>query len=187
VQAGGGGDWVNDDDESRSEAEAAIEREIRLGRKLGAKDLMAHIAGPGALKGASPVSPVQQAETEIGTWLGGNLADGEGALRTVLHRHLKGSTLLLDNLDQPLVALAEYCRGVLAADNRLADIVREADVEWGRAMGERPYFERERTAPHADDPYTLESVRSIVREALERLPAGNDPGSPRNAPGSLQR
>lgn len=159
------------DDEKR-QSEAQLEREIRQGRKPGVKDLMAHIAGPGALKGASPVSPVQQAETEIGTWLGSNLSDSGGALRVVLHRHLKGSELLLDNLDQPLVALAEYCRRLLAADFLLKDIVGEADVEWGRAMDERPHFEREGLAPHPDDPYTLEGVRKALNDALKRLPEG---------------
>jgi hypothetical protein len=160
------------DDKRKSEAEAQLEQAIRRSRKPGVKDLMAHIAGPGALKGASPVSPVLQAETEIGTWLGRNLADGSGALKVVLRRRLKGSPLLLDNLDRPLLALAEYCRTLLAADNLLKDIVGEADVEWGRSMDERPYFDREGATPHADDPYTLESVRKTLSEALGRLTEG---------------
>lgn len=162
---------MTDDDERQ--ADAAIEREIRLGRKLGAKDLLAHIAGPGALKGASPVSPVLQAETEIGTWLGNTLADGSGALRAVLHRHLKGSELLLDNLDRPLVALAQYVRRLLAADTFLKEIVSEADVEWARAMDERPYFERDGAPPHPDDPYTIEGVRKTLTQALTQLPDGD--------------
>src|SRR5687768_3295203 len=133
---------MTDDDKRQAEADAQLEREIRLGRKFNARDALARIAGPGAMKGASPVSPVQQAETEIGTWLGANLADPGGALRTVLHRHLKGSELLLGNLDRPLVALAEHCRRLLAVDYRLQEIVSEADVEWARAMDERPHFER---------------------------------------------
>ena len=161
---------MTDDHKRKSEAEAQLEQEIRRSRKPGVMDLMAHIAGPGALKGASPVSPVQQAETEIGTWLGSHLSDGGGALRVVLHRHLKGSPLLLDNLDRPLVALAEYCRKLLAVDSLLKDIVSEADVEWGRAMEERPHFEREGAAPHLEDPYTLESVRTTLSKAVARLP-----------------
>ena len=160
---------MTDDHKRKSEAEAQLEQEIRRSRKPGVTDLMAHIAGPGALKGASPISPVQQAETEIGTWLGSPLSDGGGALRVVLHRHLKGSPLLLDNLDRPLVALAEYCRKLLAVDSLLKDIVSEADVEWGRAMDERPHFEREGAAPHPDDPYTLESVRTTLSEAVARM------------------
>jgi hypothetical protein len=65
---------------------------------------MARLAGPGAMKGASPVSRVQQAETEIGTWLMNSLPDSGGALKVVLGRHLKGSKLLLESLDQPLAA-----------------------------------------------------------------------------------
>ena len=162
-----------EEDERRAKAEADFEREIRQGRKFAAKDLMGRLAGPGAMKGASAVSPVQQAETEIGTWLGSNLADANGALRVVLHRHLKGSQRLLDNIDAPLVAIADFCRVLLAVDYRLAEIVSEADVEWGRAMDERPHFERAGTPPHPNDPYTIEGVRKILSDALERLPASS--------------
>ena len=157
-------------DDEQFAADAALEREIRLGRKFNARDALARMAGPGALKGASPISPVLQAETAVGSWLGGNLSDTEGALRVVLHRHLKGSELLLGNLEQPLVAIAGYLRKLLAADNLLQDIVSEADVEWGRAMDERPHFERDGMPPHPDDPYTLESVRAALGAALARLP-----------------
>ena len=158
------------DDKQPPDTDAEIEREVRLGRKLGPKDLLARMAGPGALKGASPVSPVQQAETEIGTWLGGNLADSAGALRVVLHRHLRGSALLLDNLERPLAALEQYCRGVLASESLLRELVSEADVDGGRAMDERPHFERDGATPHPDDPYTFESVRRALAELLGRLP-----------------
>lgn len=161
---------MNDDQEDqRHEAESDVEREIRQGRKLTAKDLMSRLAGPGAMKGASPVSPVQQAETEIGTWLADNLTDPAGALKVVMHRQLKGSEPLLDRLDRPLAALAGYCSHILASDNLLNEIVREADVEWGRAMDERPYFEREGVPPNPDDPYTAETVRQALADALKLL------------------
>ncbi len=166
---------MNDDREDRRpETDEDIEREIRQGRKLTAKDLMAQLAGPGAMKGASPVSPVQQAETEIGNWLGANLADAGGSLKVVLHRHLKGSQLLLENLDQPLVAVAAYCRRVLAAENLLRELVREADVEWGRAMDERPHFDREGVPSHPDAPHTLASVREALTDALQKLPIATE-------------
>jgi len=166
---------MNDDQEDqRSEADDDIEREIRQGRKLTAKDVMAKLAGPGAMKGASPVSPIQQAETEIGNWLGNSLADDCGSLSVVLHRQLKGSELLLENLDRPLVGLRTFCERVLAAENLLKEIVRETDVEWGRSMDERPIFEREGTIPNPDDPYTVDSVRQALADALKRLPSGTD-------------
>lgn len=160
---------MTEDDPRPTDADAEIEREIRHGRKLTARDLMAHIAGPGSMKGGSPISQVQQAENEISVWLTNNLRDSEGALRVVLLRHLKGSERLLDTLDRPLVALAEYCRGLLAVETLLRDLVGEADVEWGRAMDERPYFEREGGAPHPDDPYTVDGVREALTDALVRL------------------
>ena len=166
---------MNDDrDSQRHETDSDIEREIRQGRKVTAKDVMSRLAGPGAMKGASPVSPVQQAETEIGNWLGNNLQDSSGSLKVVLHRHLKGSGLLLENLDQPLIAVAGYLREVLAADNLLKEIVRETDVEWGRVMDERPHFERECMPADPDDPYTVENVGQALAEALRILAAPAD-------------
>lgn len=162
---------MNDDpDNQQHVTECDVEREIRQGRKLTAKDLMSRLAGPGAMKGASPVSPVQQAETELGTWLADNLTDSSGALKVVVHRQLRGSGLLLDNLDRPLAALAGYCNHILASDNLLNEIVREADVEWGRAMDERPHFEREGVPPDPDDPYTAETVRQALADAIKLLP-----------------
>jgi hypothetical protein len=164
---------MNDErEDQQSETDSEIEREIRQGRKLTAKDLMARMAGPGAMKGASPVSPVQQAETEIGNWLGTNLQDASGSLKVVLHRQLKGSELLLESLDWPLHAVTAYFRRVLDAENLLKEIVREADVEWGRVMDERPHFEREGAPPDLDDPYTVENVRMALTDALKLLPGG---------------
>lgn len=163
---------MNDEPDNRqSDADREIEREIRQSRKVTAKDVMAQLAGPGAMKGASPVSPVQQAETEIGNWLGNNLRDGTGSLKVVLHRHLKGSGLLFDSLDQPMDALSRYLQQLLANDNLLGEIVREADVEWGRVMDERPHFEREGMPPSPDDPYTLDGVRTSLADALRKLPS----------------
>jgi hypothetical protein len=158
-----------DQDKRRSEAEAAVEREIRQGRKFTAQEAMGRMIGPGSMKGGSAVPRVQEAETGIGTWLRGNLVDSTGALQVVLHRQLMGNELLLNNLDQPLLALAAYCQQVLASDYHLDELVREADVEWGRRMDERPHFDREGSPPHPDDPYTSDSVRRALGEVLTKI------------------
>lgn len=161
---------MNEDSEKhRPDLDAELEREIRQGRKFGAKEAMARMAGPGAMKGASPVSRVQQAETEIGTWLRANVSDPGGALPVIMHRQLKGSELLLKSLDRPLGALAEYCRNILAVDYHVQELVREADVEWGRAMDEPPLFERANAPPDPADPYTVETVRKILADVLKKL------------------
>jgi len=152
----------NNQDARRPESDAELEREIRGGRKFTLAEAIGRLAGPGAMKGESPVARMQQAEVEIASWLRSHLADAGGALQVVLNRHVKGSELLLDNFDQPLVVLAGYCRRVLDSDYRLEELVRDADIEWGRVMGERPYFEKEGSPRHPDDPYTVESVRNAL-------------------------
>ncbi|MGD9633822.1 MAG: hypothetical protein AB7G28_00645 [Pirellulales bacterium] len=154
-----------------SEEEARIEREIREGRKFTLEEAICRLAGPGALKGESPVARLQQAELEIGAWLRTHLADAGGALEVVLHRRVKGSELLLANFDQPLVVLASYCQQLLNSDYQLQELVREADVEWGRLMGERPYFEIAGSESHPDDPYTVDKVRGALAAVLQQLEA----------------
>ena len=119
---------------------------------------------------------MRQAEIEIGSWLRSHLFDAGGALEVVLHRRVKGSELLLNNFDQPLVVLASYCQQVLQSDFLLAELVRDSDIEWGRMMGERPYLEKEGAACHPDDPYTSESVGARLTGILEQLAASHQSG-----------
>jgi hypothetical protein len=161
-----------DDRDRQQSDEAEFERKLREGRKFTPQEAMARMAGPGAMKGASPISPAQQAETEIGTWLRSNVTDPAGALQLLLHRQLRDSQLLHENIEQPLAALASHCRQLLASDFLLKELVREADVEWGRRMEERPLFDKEGAPPDPGDPYTADSVRSVLGEILQRLAAG---------------
>jgi hypothetical protein len=156
-----------------SEADAELEREIREGRKFTLEEAIARMAGPGSMKGASPVARMQQAEVEIESWLRTHLVDAGGSLNVVLHRHVKGSELLLNNFDQPLVVLASYCKQVLDSEYLLQELVRDADVEWGRVMGERPYLEKPGASRHAEDPYTIESVRNTLSGLLKQLAEGD--------------
>jgi hypothetical protein len=159
----------DDQNTQRSEADADLEREIREGRKFTLEEAIARMAGPGAMKGESPVARMRQAEIEIGSWLRSHLSDAGGALEVVLHRYVKGSELLLNNFEKPLVVLASYCQKVLNSDCLLKQLVRDCDVEWSRVMGERPFFEKEGSPRHPDDPYSLESVRNALSDILKQL------------------
>src|SRR3954469_15583389 len=119
----GGRPMSDNQDRQRSEADAELEREIRKGRKFTLEEAIGRLAGPGAMKGESPVARMQQAEVEIEYWLRGHLADAGGALQVVLHRAVKGSELLLQNYEQPLVVLAACCQRVLDSDYILGELV----------------------------------------------------------------
>ena len=159
-------------DPQRSKAEAEIEQEILLGRKFTPEEALGRMAGPGAMKGISPVTLMQQAVNEIENWLVRHMPPGNGDLKLVLLRNVEGSEVLLHQYERPLFALCAYCQQVLDTDYLLKELVRETDFEWGRASGERPYFEKEGSPPHADDPYTFESVRKTLTELVEQLAAG---------------
>src|SRR5262249_43340774 len=130
------------------------------------------MAGPGMMKGVSPVSPKQQAEAAIEDFLHRNLTDAGGVLGGVLLRRVGQSDLLLGDYDHPLAVLASYVRQVLGSDYLLRDLVREADSEWGRVFGERPHFERQGCPPDPDDPYTTESVRTALSRLIDKLAPG---------------
>jgi hypothetical protein len=156
----------------RSDADAELEREIRKERKFTLTEAIGRMAGPGAMKGESPIARMQQAGVEIETWLGRHLMDAGGGLQVVLLRGVKGSDLLLNDFDQPLDVLASYCQRILSSDYLLKELVRAADIEWGRVFGERPYFEKEGSAADPDDPYTIDSVRNTLSGLLKQLAAG---------------
>jgi hypothetical protein len=158
----------------RSEADAELEREILKGRKFTLAEAIGRLAGPGAMKGESPIARLEQAGVEIETWLRLHLADAAGGLQVVLLRRVKGSELLLNNFEQPLLVLASYCQRILGSDYLLQELVREADIEWGRVFGERPYFEKEGSPAHADDPYTVDSVRNTLSGLLKQLALGEE-------------
>jgi hypothetical protein len=159
----------DDQDAQRRDSAADLEREILAGRKFSLEEAIARLVGPGGMKGESPVARLEQADVEIQSWLRSHVADAGGALEVVLHRRVKGSDLFLNDFDQPLVVLASYCQRILGSDYLLEELVRDVDVEWGRMMDERPFFERHDTSSDPNDPYTLESVRAEVTQLLAQL------------------
>jgi hypothetical protein len=164
-------------DPGNSEAANELEREIRNSRKFTLAEAIGRLAGPGALKGASPIARKQQAELEIESFLGRFLADASGALKVVLLRRVNESELLHTNPDQPFTVLANYCQLLLGSDYSLKELVREVDTEWGRILGERPHFEKEGLPPDPDDCYTVESVRNTLSAFVKQLTANEKAGS----------
>ena len=162
----------DDHPKPRNEADAALEREIRAERKFSLSEAIAQMAGPGIMKGASPIDRKRQAAAEIQEYLCRNLVDHAGSLSGVLLRQVTESDLLLKDLEHPLAVLACHVRHVLGSDCDLKELVREADVAWGRAQDERPIFEKEGRPPSPDDPYTLESVRATLGRLAGGLSAG---------------
>jgi len=155
-----------------SASPADIEREIRRGRKFSVSDAIGRLGGGGMLKGASPVPPMQQTEAAIANYLGSHLDDPGGVLAQVMLRYVRASEILIENFDQPAVVLAEYVNQVLNSEAMLKDLVREADVERGRTLGERPQFDQEGRPPDPDDPYTLASVRNALTRLLQKSTRG---------------
>jgi hypothetical protein len=154
---------------ARSTADNDLQREIRKERKFTLEEAIGRLAGPGAMKGASPVARKQQAEAAIGDWLKLHLTSSQEALQTVLLRQIAQSQFLLNNYDQPLIVLAGYCRLLLHSDNLLQELVRDSDCEWGRVFRERPYFDKPGCTPDPDDPFTIGSVRHTLSALIEQL------------------
>src|SRR5215831_17636241 len=104
-----------------AEADAELERAIRAERKFTLSEAIGRLAGPGMMKGVSPITRKEQAVVEIREYLGRHLADAGGVLPAVLLRQVRESELLLNAFDQPLVVLAGYVRQVLDSGYRLKE------------------------------------------------------------------
>ena len=155
-------------DAKPADSNEAIEREIRAHRKFSLADAIGQVSGGEFMKGGSPVSRKRQAELEVEEYLRCHLVDPGGVLRIVMVRRL-GESLLNADYDRPLAALADCIPRILASEHLLAELVREADAEWGQVQGERPYFQGPGRAPHPDDPYTIDSVRLALVRLCETL------------------
>jgi hypothetical protein len=174
-QSAGGVNHVGDEQPKHpSEADAELERQIRAERKFTLTEAIGRLAGPGAMKGVSPIDRKRQAEAEIQRYLEQHLVDSAGALSGVLLRLVGESEVLLRGSERPLTALADFVRLVLDSEYALKELVREADVEWGRVFDERPHFDRDGRPPAPDDPYTLESVRTALTQLVDGLTAGDE-------------
>jgi hypothetical protein len=66
----------------------------------------------------------------------------------------------------------EEAIGRMAGPGAMKELVRNADVEWGRVFGERPHFDKEGSLCHPNDPYTVESVRNALFGIRTQLEAG---------------
>ncbi len=155
-----------------SQADKELEREIREGRKFSLAEAIGRLAGPGMMKGQSPMTKKQQAEAQIEAYLNRNLRDGTGVLSAILLREVTESELLVANMDQPLIVLASYVQRVLDSEYRLQELVRQSDMEWGRVFDERPFFGNEGMPPQDGDPFTSESVRATLSHLVETLSKG---------------
>jgi hypothetical protein len=160
-----------------SEADAELEREIRKDRKYSLTEAIGRMAGPGAMKGESPIARREQAAVEIENWLRHNMPPGNSELEVVLFRRVKESDILLENYEKPLMGLEACCKQTLESEYRLRELVRDADVEWGRVFGERPYFDIEGSPPAPNDPYTIESVRAAISSLVRQLEQVGDRSS----------
>ena len=71
---------MSEEQPRKSEADEELVREIRKGRKFTLSEAIARMAGPGAMKGVSPISGKQQCESEIEGYLCRHLPDSSGGL-----------------------------------------------------------------------------------------------------------
>ncbi|MCP4291315.1 MAG: hypothetical protein GY780_05710 [bacterium] len=145
------------------------EKEIRRERKFSLADAIGR-AGSGNLKGASPIPQSQQTLMDLGSILENNLYDSEGSLRAELFARLAGNISLLEKHPiSPENVLKEWLPLLLASNSQMQDLVRAADVRWGRQYLERPMFNHPGQEDHPDDPYTLTSVRLQLESLLDSL------------------
>jgi hypothetical protein len=155
---------------TRNQENSELEREILRDRKFTLAEAIGRLGGGDLLKGESPVPRKRQAEFEVERYLELNLIDSEGALETVLLRHVKNNEMFLKmGYEQPLSTLALLTEQILSSEQLLRDFVNEVDREWGRMFRERPHLQTADSPADPDDPYTFSSVRTTLSGLVARL------------------
>ncbi len=149
--------------------EKQIEKELRGQTKFSLGGAIGR-AGKGLMKGASPISPQEQASKTLQEWINVNTPDPSGALKEILRRRIR-TTVYPDAIDpqHPYPVLSKLVDAILANDYQLKEFVRQVDIRWGEIYQERPHFEKEGQPPHPDDEYTIASVRETLTELSTKL------------------
>lgn len=151
---------------SQSDADQAIEQEIRQGRKFSLADAIGQ-EGSDFLKGESPVPKLVQVKNELQGFVNNYLDDAAGALQATLLETIQTDDVVCSrHFDAPLQALTEILQPLLTQDAYLREFVRRVDMRWGQMYDERPHFERPGHPPHPDDEYTIASVRSQLQALM---------------------
>ncbi|HIK44760.1 MAG TPA: hypothetical protein IGR64_07695 [Leptolyngbyaceae cyanobacterium M65_K2018_010] len=162
-------------DESHSSPD--IQQEIRRDRPFSLADVIGQEAG-NFMQGESPVPRLVQARGEATQYLKEHLEDLPGALQQVLQQWIEADEARMSrHLDTPVNALKELLETVLQSPETLYELVRQADMTWGRLYDERPYFQQPGQDPHPQDEYTHESVRATLTVCLQRLNGGDTDGA----------
>ena len=155
---------------SDKEQDQLIEREARHSRTFSVGDRIGK-EGCGMFNGISPIPKLQQVQSELSRFVSDHLRDNSGALRAALIRQINtDDTLLARNFDTPFEALLQIIDRLLENEGRYHDFVQHVDMEWGRMMLEKPYFQEPGEAPHEDDEYTHESVREDLLALRAQIP-----------------
>jgi len=71
----------NEQPKPPGDADKELERAVRAERKFSLAEAIGRMAGPGAMKGVSPVPARQQAEAEIDDYVRKHLPDAAGCCR----------------------------------------------------------------------------------------------------------
>ncbi len=146
-----------------------LEKEIRQGRPFGLAEALGR-AGGGNLKGASPVPLSRQVQLDVEALVESHLHDPEGSLTAVIIREVgRSPQFMAADPGSPVSLLADWIEQVLASAPRLEELVRQADVRWGRDYDERPLFNHPDRPDSPDDPYTPTSVRQALQDLLDQL------------------
>ena len=118
------------------------------------------------LRGASPVPGAVQFQGAMQQFLQKNVSDPSGALLHVLEQSVVAHRFAMLHENEPLIALKKYVELTLSQESRLREFTRKCDMQWGKIMGERPYFDREGQEPLPDDEYSWDSERAKLKEKL---------------------
>ena len=144
-----------------------IQAEVRQGRRFSIAEMIGREGGT-LLRGQDSIPRPMRAIAALNHFLDIHLSDPEGALKPVLQRWLAEDSRFSQNLDLPLLAMAEVLEQ-MAQPPELYEFARQVNVHWGQMYGDRPRFQRPGQPPHPEAAYSHESIETLLNELQTQL------------------
>ena len=139
-----------------------IRREILQGREFSLAEVIGREGGT-FLRGNDSIPRPMRAIATLNHFLDTHLTDSEGALKPTLQRWLQEDARFSQNLDLPLMAMAETLEE-MAQPPALYEFARQVNVHWEQMYGDRPYFQKPGQPPHPEAAYSHEGIQSTLKE-----------------------
>lgn len=121
------------------------------------------------MKGDAAIPRPLRATTAINQFITAHLNPSASALSTTLFTWASTDIRVSQQLDTPLVALAQIVESLLNEPTTFYEFARQVAIAQSKLTGDRPHFQQPDQPSHPDADYTHESIKAELQALLTKL------------------